>query len=57
MQPTDIRIIALETRFSNARARTPLKFGAVIMDEVTYCTVVVRVENRLGASAARLRQP
>ena len=51
MKPTDIRIIALETRFSNERARTPLKFGAVIMDEVTYCTVAVRVENRAGAVA------
>jgi len=57
MKPKDIRIIALETRFSNERACTPLKVAAVIMDEVTYCTVVVRVENRLGASAARLRQP
>lgn len=37
--------------FSDERARTPLKFGAVVMAEVTFCRVRIGVENRAGAVA------
>ena len=50
-KPTDIRIVEAEPIFVEARARSPLKFGAVIMDDVTYCVVRVRVENRRGESS------
>jgi L-alanine-DL-glutamate epimerase-like enolase superfamily enzyme len=39
------------TRFAPERARTPIKFGAVVMDDALHCAVGVRVENRAGAVA------
>lgn len=46
-----IRVRDVEVAFSDERARAPLKFGAVVMAEVTFCRVRVEVENRAGAVA------
>ncbi|MCI0476808.1 MAG: hypothetical protein L0Y55_11215, partial [Anaerolineales bacterium] len=51
MPDTDIRILEIEPYFSDERAREPLKFGASVMDEVTFCHVRARVENRRGQIA------
>lgn len=51
MADTDIRIIEIQPYFAEERAREPLKFGASVMDAVTFCHVRVRVENRRGAVA------
>lgn len=48
---SDIRVLEAEPFFSEEKAREPLKFGAVVMAEVTYCQVRVRVENRRGQTA------
>ena len=45
---TDIRIHAVEATYTNETCRTPLKFGAVIVDEVPFCRVKVVVENGRG---------
>lgn len=42
---TDIRIKAIATDYRSEQARTPLKFGAVVVEQVTYCTVKATVEN------------
>lgn len=48
---TDIRIVEIQTYKTPVRCRTPLKFGAVVVDEVPigYCRAVV--ENRAGRRA------
>ena len=51
MPDSDIRIIEAQAYFLDEKARTPLKFGAVVMDGVTLCYVRVRVENRRGQVA------
>ncbi|HEX9114874.1 MAG TPA: hypothetical protein VGA61_02310, partial [Anaerolineae bacterium] len=51
MPDSDIRILETEAFFRVERARTPLKFGAVIQDAITLCHVRVRAENRRGAVA------
>ncbi len=51
MLDTDIRILEASAFFLDERARTPLKFGAVVMDVVTFCHVRVRAENRRGQVA------
>ncbi|MCD6289437.1 MAG: hypothetical protein J7M34_02955 [Anaerolineae bacterium] len=48
---SDIRVLEVEPFFSREKAREPLKFGAVVMAEVTYCQVRARVENRRGRVA------
>ncbi len=48
MPDSDIRVLAVEAYFSEEKAREPLKFGASVMDEVTFCHVRARVENRFG---------
>jgi L-alanine-DL-glutamate epimerase-like enolase superfamily enzyme len=48
---TDIRILEIEPYYLNEKARSPLKFGAVVMDVVTFCHVRARVENRRGQVA------
>ncbi len=48
---SDVRVLEVEPFFSRERAREPLKFGAVVMAEVTYCQVRARVENRRGRVA------
>lgn len=45
---SDIRILELETYYSHEVARTPLKFGAVVVDAVEFCRVRARVENHRG---------
>ena len=49
---TDIRILEVEPFFTYESARTPLKFGGVVMDRSLYCHVRVQVENRCGQRAA-----
>jgi len=48
---SDIRVISIEPFFSDEVARVPLKFGAVVMDRVTYCQVRATIENRRGERA------
>lgn len=45
---SDIRILEIETHYSDEVARTPLKFGAVVVDAVQFCRVRATVENRRG---------
>ena len=51
MLDSDNRILEIEPYFSDEKAREPLKFGAQVMDKVTFCHVRVRVENRQGKIA------
>ncbi|MBI5034781.1 MAG: hypothetical protein HZB51_30020 [Chloroflexi bacterium] len=51
MRDSDIRILEIEPYYSDEKAREPLKFGASVMDQVTYCHVRARVENRRGQIA------
>lgn len=51
MPDSDIRILEVQPYFSVEKAREPLKFGASVMDDVTFCHVRVRVENRRGQVA------
>ncbi|MGE5262267.1 MAG: hypothetical protein ACM3S0_02705, partial [Acidobacteriota bacterium] len=51
MPETDIRVLEVEPYFTVEKAREPLKFGASVMDEVTFCHVRARVENRRGQVA------
>lgn len=46
---TDIRVVEAVPYFIPAKARTPLKFGAVVMESVTYAQVRVAVETAAGA--------
>ena len=48
---TDIRVLELQPFFTRERARVPLKFGGVVMEEVLYCHVRATVENRAGVRA------
>lgn len=47
---TDVRIIRVEPRFRQVRAREPLKFGAVVLEGAVYCLVEAEVENRAGST-------
>jgi len=49
--PTDIRIREVEPWFRLIKARTPLKFGGVVMESVLYAAIRVVVENRQGKVA------
>jgi L-alanine-DL-glutamate epimerase-like enolase superfamily enzyme len=51
MPESDIRVLEVEPYFTVEKAREPLKFGASVMDEVTFCHVRARVENRRGQVA------
>lgn len=51
MLKSDIRVLEVEPFFQVEKAREPLKFGASVMDEVTFCHVRARVENRRGQVA------
>jgi L-alanine-DL-glutamate epimerase-like enolase superfamily enzyme len=46
--PTDIRILELEPFFKRERARTPLKFGGVVMADALLLRCRAKVENRRG---------
>ncbi len=48
---SDIRIKSMEVYVENLIARTPLKFGAVVMDECPFCQVKATVENKGGKAA------
>ena len=48
---SDLRIVEVEPYFSVERARVPLKFGAVVVEGVTFCHVRVRAENAAGRVA------
>src|SRR4030042_4853894 len=52
MKKSDIKIINVETFKVQTVCRTPLKFGAVVVDEVPSGYAKVRVENREGKRAA-----
>ncbi len=45
---SDIRMKSIEVYVENMVARTPLKFGAVVMAECPFCKVKATVENRRG---------
>jgi hypothetical protein len=51
MRDSDIRILELEPHYSHEVARTPLKFGAVVVERTPYVHVRARVENRRGQVA------
>lgn len=46
--PSDIRVLSAESHIEHVTARSPLKFGAVVVKESTSCQVKVKVENREG---------
>jgi L-alanine-DL-glutamate epimerase-like enolase superfamily enzyme len=48
---SDIRIRSIEPSYTNEVCRTPLKFGAVIVDELPFCRVRAMVENGRGEVA------
>lgn len=48
---TDIRVLELQPSFEQVTARSPLKFGAVVVPECCYCTVRATVENGRGEVA------
>jgi L-alanine-DL-glutamate epimerase-like enolase superfamily enzyme len=45
---TDITVRAVEPQYTQEVCRTPLKFGAVIVDELPFCRVRAEVENGRG---------
>jgi len=49
--PSDIRIRSLTPHYPFVRARTPLKFGAVIVEALDFCHVRAEVETRSGKVA------
>ena len=48
---SDIRIVGIQTYKKPVRCRTPLKFGAVVVEELPIGYARVLVENRLGQTA------
>jgi len=48
---SDIRIRRATPHYPFVRARTPLKFGAVVVEALDFCHVCVEVENRAGKVA------
>lgn len=52
MKPTDITITSVEIDLVPYNFRTPLKFGGVVLDQVTDLNVTVRVKNRNGKEVA-----
>lgn len=51
MKNTDITITSVEIELMPYRFRTPLKFGGVVLDQVTDLNATVRVKNRDGKEA------
>jgi len=51
MRASDIRILEMEPYYSQEEARTPLKFGAVVVERTPYVHVRAKVENRRGQVA------
>ncbi len=48
---SDIRVKEIQATYTFQKARTPLKFGAVVVDGVDFCRVEALVENRRGELA------
>ncbi len=48
---TDVRILEAQPHFTNVEARTPLKFGGVVLHQACFCHVRVTVENLRGRVA------
>jgi len=48
---TDIRVVEATPWYRFLRARTPMKFGAVVLDSTLYCSVHTVVEDRVGKRA------
>ncbi len=48
---SDVRVVEVQPEFTHEIARTPLKFGAVVMDRVTFFRCRVVVENGRGQTA------
>ncbi len=48
---SNIRVLSAQPSIKEAVARTPLKFGAVVVEECPFCEVKVKVENREGRIA------
>ena len=48
---SDIRVLSANPHIKEAVARTPLKFGAVVVERCPFCEVKVEVENREGRIA------
>ena len=48
---SNVRVLSAQPHIKSAVARTPLKFGAVIVEECPFCEVKVEVENREGRIA------
>ena len=51
MLQSDVRVLEVEPYFLAGKARTPLKFGSVIVEESTFLHVRARVETRSGRVA------
>ena len=48
---TDVRILEAQAHFTRVEARTPLKFGGVVLHQACFCHVRVTVENQRGRVA------
>ncbi len=48
---SDIKISEVESTFTPLKFRTPLKFGAVVIEDIAYSQVRVKVENHRGEVA------
>ena len=48
---SDIKILEAESSFTPLKFRTPLKFGAVVIEDIVYSQVRVKVENHRGEIA------
>ena len=51
MLQSDVRVLEVEPYFLAGKARTPLKFGSVVVEESTFLHVRARVETRSGRVA------
>ena len=45
---SDIRIIEIKPFFIDTSCRSPLKFGAVVVESLHFCQVEAHVQNRAG---------
>ncbi len=51
MNQTDVRVLEAVPYFPQAVCRTPLKFGAVVVESLAFCHVKMTVESRAGQTA------
>ena len=45
---SDIKVKDLQVHYTPCTARTPLKFGAVVVEQLDFCKVKATVENQRG---------